>query len=609
MSITHYEMKRVPGNRALFVARLMSHPHALVLVAIILIEAVVFYLHTVKFITPYYPRNFDQTSYFDYTYRLAESTRHNGWGILANEYFHPTSAPGITLVVQGAIIALLFGPNRTALLSLNLGYFIALQLVLFYSVRAVTRSFGTAWTALTLLFATGTVFLDAGGIYDYRLDFAAQCLFGIWVCLVLWSRVFRDLKTSIVIAATGILLVTVRLFSVTYVSLVLGELLLISLVVMVLGRSATARVIAKERAINIFLSGTLTALVVCALLFAARQALYDYYGVTHIITNEKYIRAAELQLYTVLDHVLFYPRNILEFHLGSRFGIIAAAAFVAGAIGTGMSLHRFRSQLQRYRPHFIALGCCIVTPIGILTFDISKSPVVGGVVVTPIVLAVTLLIHAATAREHVDIFHGFLDWVSGLVPSFKRNEETSTHISQASNLTAIQAILTIALAIAAFVSFVAAGSSTAGIVSRTDQENISNLNERVARYAVESGNSHPKVSFDRVVDYLNRGTISVYGFERFDRLIDFQPRFGHGEYGIFATPREVALKLVEDSDIIVLTDPVLGRSAPYPINTKIREYWDELWNWAKENCTEIYSIKIFGVPHHVFLRTSATPRG
>src|SRR5271156_2787612 len=201
MSITHYEMKRVPGNRASFVARLMSHPHALVLVAIILIEAVVFYLHTVKFITPYFPRNFDQTSYFDYTYRLAERTRHNGWGILANEYFHPTSAPGITLVVQGAIIAL--------------------QLVLFYSVRAVTRSFGTAWTALTLLFATGTVFLDAGGIYDYRLDFAAQCLFCIWVCLVLWSWVFRDLKTSVVIAATGILLVTVRLFSVTYVSLVL----------------------------------------------------------------------------------------------------------------------------------------------------------------------------------------------------------------------------------------------------------------------------------------------------------------------------------------------------------------------------------------------------
>ena len=64
-------------------------------------------------------------------------------------------------------------------------------------------------------------------------------------------------------------------------------------------------------------------------------------------------------------------------------------------------------------------------------------------------------------------------------------------------------------------------------------------------------------------------------------------------------PREVALKLFKESDIIVLTDPVRGPTG-YPTDKKIVEYWDA--TWTRTNLTLIYSTVIFGVPHAVYVR-------
>jgi hypothetical protein len=111
----------------------------------------------------------------------------------------------------------------------------------------------------------------------------------------------------------------------------------------------------------------------------------------------------------------------------------------------------------------------------------------------------------------------------------------------------------------------------------------------------------PSISIDRVTDYLNLGTVILFGFERYHKLINLSPHFGHSIYGIFAVPRDVALKLFKESDIIVLTDPTLGRTG-YPTDKKIVEYWDEVNAWTRMNRTLIYSSVIFGVPHAVYVR-------
>ena len=110
------------------------------------------------------------------------------------------------------------------------------------------------------------------------------------------------------------------------------------------------------------------------------------------------------------------------------------------------------------------------------------------------------------------------------------------------------------------------------------------------------------MSSDRVVDYQNAGTPKLFSIEALHRNLEIDPRFGHGTYGIFATSREDALRLFADSDVIVLTDAVTDRSHPYPMNTKIKEYWDELWQWTNQNRALLFSTEIYGIPYRVFVR-------
>jgi len=62
------------------------------------------------------------------------------------------------------------------------------------------------------------------------------------------------------------------------------------------------------------------------------------------------------------------------------------------------------------------------------------------------------------------------------------------------------------------------------------------------------------------------------------------------------------LKLIKDSDIVVLTDPVQARDPTLPIDRKIIEYWDELDAWTRRNRVLLTSADVYGVPHRVYVR-------
>ena len=154
----------------------------------------------------------------------------------------------------------------------------------------------------------------------------------------------------------------------------------------------------------------------------------------------------------------------------------------------------------------------------------------------------------------------------------------------------------------AMFAFAKRGLATRIDMPRADLERIDQINAAIGHYVLENGLRQPRVSIDRVEDFLNVGALRLSIYEHQHRLVDFDPLFGHGIYGIFATPREVVLSLFATSDIIILTDPVKGREAPYPINTKIREYWDELRDWTIQNRIFLFSTDILNIPHEVYVR-------
>src|SRR6266481_86031 len=103
------------------------------------IEASVFYWQLAEQITPYYPRGFDQLTYFIETFRILNRYFTEGWLAFAHYIMEGGLATGATFSLQGVLAALIGGSNRTAMVSLNLLYFIALQEMLFRTVLVRTE--------------------------------------------------------------------------------------------------------------------------------------------------------------------------------------------------------------------------------------------------------------------------------------------------------------------------------------------------------------------------------------------------------------------------------------------------------------------------------------
>src|SRR5882724_4527179 len=552
--------------------------HTVLLIALFAVEAMIFYVHVARDIAPFYPSNFDQLSYYIATYDLISAFHARGPSVLVEELLQPNSATGTTFVLQGALLSLIGGENRTAILTVNLVYLLALQFVFFAVIRTRTGRTDLAWIAMAFLLSLSTLFNGAGGIYDYRIDFSAFCLYGIWTCLLVWSGSFLRTSRALVVVTVGILLVYSRFFTIIYVSGVLGTLLAINTYRIWRNPSPYRTAVAARRIRNILLSSTIIAIICGARLFLSGAAIYNYYVVGHVLGEEKFIRAHELGIYTVAGHLFYYPKSIIEKHVGLLTLLMAGALAGWSLWSDRVTTSELFTRPRRFRQEFITLGLAILIPVAVLTINVSKSPVVGGIVAIPIVLAMVLF--------------GAAVWPRGGRPK------------QTPPWARMLPALVMAIALIAFVS---KGLSSKHLPARADLERITILNKTIASYAADDNLTRLTMSSDRVVDYQNAATPKLFSIELLHRNLDIDPRFGHSVYGIFATPREDALRLFADSDVIVLTDAVTDRSYPYPMNTKIKEYWDELWQWTNQNRVLLFSTEIYGIPYRVFVRPHGRP--
>jgi hypothetical protein len=575
--------------------------HLVLLLALCVVEAIVFFWIVLNRVTANFPIGFDQLSYFAYTYDLIARAMSCGWIVLIDEFLQPRQSNGVGLTVQGALLGLLFGSNRTALLSLNLIYFLAAQVILFQTVRGQTKNIECAWMAVALFTGCSTIF-HAGGIYDFMIDFSAMCLYGILACLIVWSRTFLDTQRTLLIVVIAAHLIIMRFFVVLYFAGIMFGLLLFA-GASLRSPSSARRAIAKKRVRNIVIAGSLTAALVVPLLFLAREGIYNYYVVGHVFGVEKNIRADQLGLHGVLDHVFYYPNSISE-HVGRlvfiALSILSATALISAYRFDHVWTHRLLVRLHRYRAEYFALGLMIVVPIVVLTVNVHKSPLVGNIVLIPLILTVSLVLDAVGRHSAPPLRKE----VEARWPWFLRltSSPPVEAIWSAAAKHSAKGIITTFVTVALLTTFATRGLSYKDPITQSDYDAITQLNTAISRYVVENKLLKPTFSVDRVVGYLNWGTLRLGTFERLRTWIDFVPRFGHSNYGIFATPREVALQLIEDSDIVVLTDPIQGRSSTLPIDRKIIEYWDELDAWTRRNRVLLTSADAFGVPHRVYVR-------
>lgn len=580
------------------------------------VEAAVFYGQLSVQITPFYPMNFDQAGYIDQVYSLYLSFVDHGWSYLFAFPFVLKNAgevsigagTGVGLLMQGVLAAIVGGPGRASLLTLNLIYFYALQVALFVAIGVRTRNTNFSWLAIALLIASVSIFSPAGGIFDFRFDFSAFCLYGVWASLIVSSQVFRDTRLSYATAAMAALLIVVRYIAAPYVAVTLATALLVLLVASRSSNPIAAR-LARFRSRNLMLSSVLTFVLLLPFLIPASIPFFDKYVGGHLKGWEKYMRATEVGAHTLTDHILFYPKHIVWTHLGALtlslvavLVVIVVLSVVASRVAPSVLWRR----VSRYRYEFVALIAAIILPQIILAADIAKSTVVGGIVLGPVILAFVLLVAALWPRDQPAPGARYLAAAALRASQFIWGQSRQVAPADTGLLTGVR----IAVVAVAFMGFLANSTIRQHQYSRVELDSINDINTSIVRYALNNQIANPQFSIDRVVDYLNPSTLSIAAFERFNTALPIKGGLGYDvDYAIGPTPRDVAVQLAEKSDILVLTSATIEREAPYPLNAAVKEYWSELQTWAQANRDILSTSTILGVPYHVFVKPQVRIQG
>ena len=546
--------------------------HSLLLFGLVAAQLLVFRQYVLREVAWAYPGSFDQASYLRETYTLFLRSLESGPGTALTRFLGEGKPQGIMLPIQAALMQSAFGSNRLAALLLNFGYLTLLEVTLFATATWLTGRAACGWMAVGLLLLQQSGLNLVGGMFDFRIDFIASCLYGILFCLLLRSNGLRETSWLVWAAVCAWLLVSFRFITFVYLTGTFG------LLVVALGvgwfrdprrsglggppliRSTTARAIVLACACL----GP-----VLPLLLLNWQAIKGYYVVGHLTSGEKSVRAKEFGANTAADHLLFYVRSLVNEHLGTPFLMAWVAALaVAGFVlvrrrrAAGDRIAGPASPGETRGFNLLLLALVLFAPWLILTVNISKSPVVGSVFAPPLALLPFILLGRA----------GSLAGSRAGRPEWGRPA----------------AAVAVGLTLLG-VGHWFAGLSTQGAYSRRRDsvEEINTLYDVIARESQRIGAAAPVVSADMLLDWTSSLTFTVHHYERHGRWVDAPTALNSG---IMPVSRERAMSDLGRSDLVLLSS--YPKAGVYPFFESMRLLEPEMRAWCEANLLRLQEFPI-----------------
>lgn len=458
---------------------------------LLFIEYFLFRSYAVREIIDFYPANFDQAGYLAQSYITHENILKEGWltqfknGLIG-------IATSYSFILQTVIIFSFFGASRLAALTLNFVYFAALQIIVVKVARDITQRYLFAFLMLGLLLSIKTPFYWAGGLMDFRIDFMAFCLYGIWISCLLKSQIFLDRKWTVITTLVGVYLILLRYIAATFIFGTLS--LLFGLFLIYYYRNKSEISIVKLRIKNIFISGTATLFCILPFLWNSRAAIYHYYIAGHFLTNEKYIRAAQVGVVNFITNIQYYPYSIFKDHIGPKLAIILFISLLGSYIMTLFSRNISKKINSSSNSITVCLFFTILVPIIILTADIAKSPVVGGIVTIPLIWLGLWLVFLIYNKNHNNkILRLFL---SGLT------------------------ILSVAYGVGSYSNFMRTKGDP---IQRASLVQISKMYDDIGNYMYKHGMDYLIYSSDHIRDFIIPQVLSIVYYEKHGVLLKTGP--------------------------------------------------------------------------------------
>src|SRR5688572_21111679 len=284
-------------------------------------------LTAIREVVPYVPFWADQVQYLAEAYRGDELIRQHGLIVGTYETVRLPRAQGWLIQTLASLHMQIVGPGRIGALDVNLALLLIWLGVTSYAVK---RAFGVSASlvALGLMLSTAIVLNHPAGPFDFRLDFATMCLWGILVILIAVSSSQLRWTNLAAILVVGSLLVVNRFISFTYL-LPFGALVTLLAIVTNWRTNHGWRRLWSPMILVV----TAWAAVVGLIVVLNFTMFEGYYVQGHVTGTEPALRRLQVGVEGLRDDLLFYPKTVIREQLTRSFHIPATLGLMLSFTG------------------------------------------------------------------------------------------------------------------------------------------------------------------------------------------------------------------------------------------------------------------------------------
>ena len=513
-----------------------------------------------------YPFDYDQTKYLWISYSAFERLWLAGAGSAVGTLLREAAENGPLIHIEALLLFLVAGPSRLSALSVHQVNLAAYVILFTGGVKHVTGSRRMALLATGLAFGSGPLWF--GGQIDYRLDFSAMCMFGLFVSLVMRSDVFHRLGWSLAAGGAAGATILLRFLNAPYIAGIYAVMLAYYGFAAMRRRSADG----ARRLTGALASGLLGAAIVLPFVWISRAEIYRYYVVRQGL-------GAPPAIQDPVALLLYYPKSLLTDHLGLWLPAAAALAI-------GLSLMGIRWPGAADRPparlgdHFLFLVVCAgvvyVSLTAYAAFEVV-SPTVGGVLVPVFSWIVALGCWLLLRRR---------------LPS-----ELTTQ-------RAAGAAAAIAIGIGLWGQTSHYGRHTAFGLHERDFRPIIEMYDTIGAYSEQARWQAPIIAADSMRDYFWAGAVRVSYYERHGRLIGFLGVLG-ASASVNPPPREDMLSQLAAAHFLILAHQAGQIEYPYALVPALEAIRPEVERFARARLTRIGQYRILGRTVDLYARAAS----
>lgn len=534
------------------------------------LEFCLFYNFSNRNIINFIPGNFDQSAYLVKAYELYEKIQNHEWSFdIFRESMIPTSS---IFIFQTVCFYIFFGASRFVSLFINFLGFIGFQAFGFYAIKKLTYSYRYSLLFLAFLFSISSPYFWVGGIFDFRIDCLVFSFFGIFLGSVLLSNNFKERTWTIISALIASYLINLRFLTAAYIFGIISIYFSFCLVGL-LKKPRTSVELANDglsKIKNIILFSCIVIIFCVPILLVYKDQLYNYYIVGHVLGNEKLIRINEQGITNLYDSMLFYPKSLVENHLGNDYFLLTKllTEFLFCGLIVFKFFYRRLITLNVNKDIFVFLLIAFFVPLCILNFDQSKSPVVGSVLVPPILYLTIYIVFlfydnfkTIPLLKHIELLFVIILFGFGLINNIN------------------------------------------SYLQSTNSQNFSSIDkmyEDISKNILQYREKPIVLGADHVLDFLHTNTIKAWIYEHKKYIAPLVPDSVFGG-SIFAVDAEKALTNLNNIDVLILNSKKYAINS-FPSDHMSEQLSSQLFAYARNHMKSIGNYNIRGEHLNVFIK-------